>query len=90
MTLGLGLARKKIQAGFDTVWDSWVFGWICVFIFASLSLYWLARETPTPGRAVAVLAVAAALMSVRANAGGLEVRLDARFVQSSMDRTESY
>jgi hypothetical protein len=55
----------------DALWKSRTFGWLLIlaafFLFASWQFH-----VPTPGKAVAALAVAAAVMSLRPEATGLE------------------
>lgn len=55
----------------DVMWKRRLFGWILVFGFGSLYCYW-AYRLPTPGKAVAALAVVAAVMQFLGEIGGLE------------------
>lgn len=55
----------------DAVWKSTLFGWVPIAA-ALLALGWWYLYVPSPGKAVAALAVAAAVMSLRPEAKGLE------------------
>jgi hypothetical protein len=55
----------------DALWKSRTFGWFLVLVAFSLFAWWQ-FYVPTPGKAVAALAVAAAIMSLRPEATGIE------------------
>jgi len=65
----LAFLRWKLKA--DSVWRS---GWLGVFFIVAAALWitWWHYHTPAPGKAVAALAVAAAIMSLRPEATGIE------------------
>lgn len=65
------LARFRIPAFVDEVWNSKWFGWALVLALLVLWLYWR-FNLPTQGKAIAALAVGAALMSWRTEAVGIE------------------
>ena len=55
----------------DLLWESSLFAWTLIGAFALWS-YWYCSHTPSPGKAVAWLATAAAVMSLREGASGLQ------------------
>src|SRR5580704_12256637 len=63
--------HPRIPHGLDAVWKSPAFGWILIPVGFALSAWWL-FNVPSPGKAVAALGVAAAIMSLRPDATGLE------------------
>src|SRR5258708_3564271 len=63
--------RIKVRSFVNDVWRNQVFGISAILLSATLCVYWSWR-TPSPGKAVAAMAVAAAVMTFRGEIGGLE------------------
>ncbi len=63
--------KIRVQDFAERVWGSPKFGLFIILFSSCLYLYWSYR-VPSPGKAVAALAVAAAIMTFRGGIGGLE------------------
>src|ERR1035437_2668023 len=55
----------------SNLWNNPRTGWALLSVFCALAIRWL-LETPSPGKAVAALAVVATVMTLRENLSGLE------------------
>jgi hypothetical protein len=62
---------RKLRQGADVIWRHWLTGWVLIACSGLLYLFW-AYNIPSPGKAVAALAVIAAVMTFRGEIGGLE------------------
>jgi hypothetical protein len=63
--------KIQVQEFSEQIWRSSKFGLSVILAGSLLYLYW-AFHIPSPGKAVAALAVAAAIMTFRGEIGGLE------------------
>jgi hypothetical protein len=65
------IKHSKTYGALESLWSSQVVGWFLISIFVAVFICWL-RDIPTPGKAVGILGVGAAVMTFRDRLSALE------------------